>query len=120
MVEIQNIFNAHGGQYRKTHKLSYTQDKAMTAISTCRTAKLGGHLDNCPNCGDTKPCYNSCRNRSCPKCQTLTSERWIDARKADFLNVGYFHVVFTLPHELSSIIYANQRACYNLLFSSMA
>ena len=90
MVEIQDIFNAHGAQYRKTHKLSYTQDKAMTAISTCRTAKLGGHLDNCPNCGETKPSYNSCRNRSCPKCQTLTSERWIDARKADFLNVGYF------------------------------
>ncbi|MEG0050361.1 MAG: transposase zinc-binding domain-containing protein, partial [Clostridia bacterium] len=109
MVEVQDIFAQYGEQYRQTHSLPIVQHKAMNAILNCRTARLGGHLDTCPNCGDSKPSYNSCRNRHCPKCQTLSKERWIDARKTDLLNVGYFHVVFTVPQELNTLIYRNQK-----------
>ena len=77
-------------------------------------------MDNCPECGYQRPSYNSCRNRHCPKCQTISKERWIDAQKGNLLNVGYFHVVFTVPQELTPWIYRNQRACYNLLFRCVA
>lgn len=110
----------HGEAYRQSHKLSPVQHKAMNAILNCRTANLGGHMDKCPSCGYEKPSYNSCRNRHCPKCQTLSKERWIDARKADLLNVGYFHVVFTVPQVLNSLIYRHQRETYNLLFRCSA
>jgi len=116
MLEVQDIFAAHVEEYRQTHSLSIVQHKAVNAILNCRTAKLGGHVDTCPSCGDTHISYNSCRNRHCPKCQTLSKERWIDARKADLLGVGYFHVVFTLPQELNSFIYGSQREMYNLMF----
>lgn len=116
MTEIQDVFNTHIDDYYEIHKLSIVQHKAVNAIINCRTAKLGGHIDTCPNCGDTRPSYNSCRNRHCPKCQTLSKEKWIDARKSDLLNVGYFHVVFTVPCELNSVIYSKQKDCYNLLF----
>lgn len=116
MVEVQDIFAEYGEQYRRHRSMPIVQHKAMNAILNCRTARLGGHLVTCPNCGDVKPSYNSCRNRHCPKCQTLSKEKWIDARKTDLLNVGYFHVVFTVPQELNAIIYANQKDCYNLLF----
>lgn len=116
MIEIQDIFNAHMEQYFEAHKLSMVQHKAVRAISDCRTSKLGGHIDTCPSCGVTGQSYNSCRNRNCPKCQTLSKEKWIDARKQDLLNVGYFHVVFTVPSELNSVIYGSQKKCYNLFF----
>lgn len=120
MIEIQNIFALHGEEYRQNHKLSIVQHKAMNAIINCRTARLGGHIDVCSNCGDTKISYNSCRNRHCPKCQTLSKERWIDSQKMNLLNTQYFHVVFTLPHELNTIIYQNQKDCYNLLFKAVS
>jgi len=116
MIEVQDIFEAYVDEYRQNHKLSIDQHKAVNAILNCRTANLGGHVDTCPSCGETKISYNSCRNRHCPKCQTLSKERWIDARKTDLLNVGYFHVVFTVPQELNSVIYANQIELYGLLF----
>jgi len=116
MLEVQDIFEAHAEEYRKNHKLPIVHHKALNAILNCRTAKLGGHVDSCPSCGEAKISYNSCRNRHCPKCQTLSKERWIDARKADLLNVGYFHIVFTLPQELNPIIYENQKELYGLLF----
>ncbi len=96
------------------------QHKTMNAILNCRTARLGGHMDQCPECGYQRPSYNSCRNRHCPKCQMLSKERWIDAQKGDLLNVGYFHVVFTVPQELNLWIYRNQQDCYNLLFRCVA
>lgn len=120
MLEVQDIFAAYAEQYRQKHRLSIVQHKSMNAILNCRTERLGGHLDTCSNCGETKPSYNSCRNRHCPKCQTLAKERWIDARKSDLLNVGYFHVVFTVPQELNPLIYRNQKDCYNLLFHCAA
>ena len=120
MPEVQDIFEQFGDDYRANHGLSPAQYKAMSAIRNCRTSILGGHIDSCPSCGYEKPSYNSCRNRHCPKCQTLSKERWIDARKADLLDIGYFHVVFTVPGELNSLIYNNQRDCYNLLFRSVS
>lgn len=120
MIEVQDIFLEYGTQYQQKHKLSYAQSKAVSAIQNCRTAKLGGHIDVCENCGHKQISYNSCRNRHCPKCQTLSKERWIDSQKANLLNVGYFHVVFTLPHELNSVIYQNQKILYNLLFRTVA
>lgn len=120
MIEMQDIFILHGEEYRRNHKLSIVQHKAMNAILNCRTARLGGHIDSCTNCGDTKISYNSCRNRHCPKCQTLAKERWIDSQKTNLLNIPYFHVVFTVPHELNTHIYQNQRDCYNLLFKAVA
>ena len=120
MAELQDIFLAHGAEYRQKHPLSYVQSKAMSAIESCRTAKLGAHIDICDNCGDTQISYNSCRNRHCPKCQTLSKERWIDGQAFNLLNVPYFHVVFTLPSELNPIIYQNPKVIYNLLFHAVA
>lgn len=116
MSEVQDVFVRYGEDYRLHHKLSHTQAKAMKAIQTCRTAALGGHLDACPKCGYSKPSYNSCRNRHCPKCQAFAKERWIDARKADLIDTRYFHVVFTIPAELNATFFGNQRCCYDLLF----
>lgn len=120
MPEVQDIFEQFGDAYRANHALSLTQYKAMSAIQSCRTSRLGGHMDRCPSCGYERPSYNSCRNRHCPKCQTFSKERWIDARKADLLDIGYFHVVFTVPQELNSLIYCNQKDCYNILFRCVA
>lgn len=120
MVELQDIFAAHGQAYRLNHSLWLNQLKAMRAIENCRTASLGGHIDACDTCEFTRISYNSCRNRHCPKCQTLNKERWIEARKDDLLNVGYFHVVFTIPDLLNPVAYQNQRVVYDLLFRAAA
>ncbi|BAK98042.1 putative transposase [Oscillibacter valericigenes Sjm18-20] len=120
MPEVQDIFEEYGEAYRQNHRLPMAQRKAMNAILNCRTAKLGGHMDHCPECGYQRPSYNSCRNRHCPKCQTLSKERWIDAQKGNLLHVGYFHVVFTVPQELNPWIYRNQQGGYNLLFRCVA
>jgi len=120
MNEVQDIFNLYGAQYREKHSLSYVQSKAFTAIAKCRTAALGAHIDTCENCGANEISYNSCRNRHCPKCQTLSKERWIESQKQNLLDVGYFHVVFTVPEQLRPIFYQNQRLMYNLLFKTVA
>lgn len=88
----------------------------MRAIEICRTAALGGHVDECDHCGALKISYNSCRNRHCPKCQCLDKERWLEARKNDVLPVNYFHVVFTLPEQLRALALRNQEAIYQILF----
>jgi hypothetical protein len=120
MVEVQNIFLQYGADYRKKHKLSLAQLKAMSAIEKCRTSALGGHIDICESCGNTQISYNSCRNRHCPKCQTLAKERWIDRQKGDLLNIGYFHVVFSVPDTLNPVIFQNQRILYQMLFKAVA
>ena len=120
MPEIQDILLKYGEEYLKNHKLSYTQSKAFSAIKKCRTAVLGCHADVCENCGSMRISYNSCRNRHCPKCQTLSKERWIEGQKANLLNVGYFHIVFTVPSELNTVIYRNQNVCYNILFRAVS
>jgi hypothetical protein len=90
----------------------------MRAIERCRTASLGGHVEQCDACGHQRIAYNSCRNRHCPKCQSLAKARWLQARLDDLLPVEYFHVVFTLPEQLASVALQNKRVVYNLLFSA--
>src|SRR6266545_4124054 len=92
----------------------------MAAIQACRTAALGGHVERCDACGRLRYHYHSCRNRHCPKCQTLAKERWLAARRAELLPVPYFHLVFTLPHELNALAQGNPRALYALLFQSVS
>src|SRR5881396_4348762 len=118
-VEVAHIFRTHGAAYRHTHALSRAQRRAMQAIETCRTAALGGHRETCDTCGAERIAYNSCRNRHCPKCQTLAKERWLTARRAELLPVEYFHVVFTLPHALNALA-QGPRTIYQLLFRSAA
>jgi len=88
----------------------------MRNIERCRTEALGGHVDKCDECGYIQISYNSCRDRHCPKCQTLSKERWIAARKDDLLPVQYFHVVFTIPEILNPIVFQNQKVVYTILF----
>ena len=120
MPEVQDIFQMHGVEYRETRSPSYVQLRAMSAIEKCRTAELGAHNDVCDSCGVVEISYNSCRNRHCPKCQTLAKERWIDNQKYNLLNVKYFHVVFTVPDILRPVIYQNQESLYSLLFRAVA
>jgi Putative transposase/Transposase zinc-binding domain len=120
-VEVADIFRARGNDFIDQHSLSIQQLKAIRAITRCRTAELGGHVDVCPQCGgDPAISYNSCRNRHCNKCQSHARERWIEARKQELLNTRYFHVVFTLPHELQALVLQNQAELYNLLFRTVA
>ena len=118
--EVADIFRRHGAAYREQHPLPLEHQRIMAAIETCRTATLGGHLERCDQCGHQRPVYNSCRNRHCPKCQGLARARWLADRQAELLPVGYFHNVFTLPHELNDLLAANPRPLYNLLFHSVA
>ena len=119
-LELADIVRAQGAAYRRAHALVPVQHRALRAIATCRTAALGGHRAMCDRCGAVRLTYNSCRNRHCPKCQTLTQERWLAARKADLLPIPYFHVVFTLPHDLNALAQGNPRVIYALLFRAAA
>ncbi len=121
-IELADIIRQHGDAYRARHEssLSSTQRRVMQAIASCRTAALGGHVEACGNCGHQRNSYNSCRNRHCPKCQSLARAQWIEDRKAELLPVPYFHVVFTLPEEIAAIAYQNKAVVYNLLFAATA
>jgi hypothetical protein len=122
-VEVADILRAQGKNFIDRHRniLRFQQLKVMRAIMHCRTAALGGHVDVCPRCGgDRAISYNSCRNRHCPKCQSQARQRWIDARKQELLATRYFHVVFTVPHELHAIVLQNEAELYNLLFRTVA
>ena len=101
MVEVQDVFARYGPAYLQSHPLPLQQRKAFDDILACRTAKLGGHSNACPGCGEVTLSYNSCRNRHCPKCQAYRRERWVEERSFDLLDVGYYHVVFTVPAELN-------------------
>ncbi|MDR3587205.1 MAG: IS91 family transposase [Desulfosporosinus sp.] len=120
MTEVQDIFLRYGKEYRINHKLTLVQHKAMSAIQKCRTSQLGGHKEVCDSCGHARISYNSCRNRHCPKCQTLAKERWFENQKGNLLDIGYFHAVFTIPDTLNSIVYQNQKEVYALLFKVVA
>jgi len=117
-LEVAQIFRLYGEQYRHEHRLSRPQLRTMRAIEICRTAALGGHVDECEQCGARTISYNSCRNRHCPKCQSLDKERWLEQRRGELLPVPYFHVVFTVPHELNPLALANPKWFYDLLFAS--
>jgi hypothetical protein len=118
LLEVAHIFRAFGAAYRDAHaqKMSLRHLRAMRAIEICRTAELGGHVEECDRCGALRISYNSCRNRHCPKCQCLDKERWLEARKRDVLPTSYFHIVFTLPQDVRPIALRNQKVIYTILF----
>jgi hypothetical protein len=109
-LELADIFRRHGEAWRKANAghLNLAQRRVMTAIEICRTAALGGHVDRCQDCAHTRIAFNSCRNRSCPKCQWSTATAWLAAREAELLPVPYWHLVFTLPHAIGAIAYQNK------------
>ena len=118
-IEIADIFKEYGQDFLDHHPASHAQVGVMNQIVTCRTAAQGGHMNFCDSCGHTQNFYNSCKNRHCPKCQTMAKEHWLNARKAELLPVAYFHLVFTLPHDLNPIILYNMKILLDLLFSSV-
>src|ERR1044071_10314784 len=111
-LEVADIVRAAGARYRQTHAptLSRQQRRVLSAMERCRTAALGGHVEACEQCDHHRIAYNSCRNRHCPKCQSLAKAQWLADRQADLLPIPYFHVVFTLPHELVPLAYHNPRS----------
>jgi predicted Zn-ribbon and HTH transcriptional regulator len=121
-LEVADIFRAKGDSFidRNETTISYQQLKVMRAITRCRTAALGGHVDRCTRCGHQAISFNSCRNRHCPKCQAQARQRWLADRERELLATSYFHVVFTLPHELNTLLLRNQRVLYDLLFRTVA
>jgi hypothetical protein len=117
-VELADIVRAHGPALLANARLASVQQRALRAIERCRTPALGGQISQCDHCGAARYVYHSCRNRHCPKCQTLAKERWLAARRAELLPVPYFHLVFTLPHELNPLAQGNPRVIYELLFAA--
>ena len=120
--EVADILRTHGDRFLDRYRSSFgfQQLKALRAIQRCRTAVLGGHRDACLHCGYQAISYNSCRNRHCPKCQAQARERWLAARERELLDTSYFHVVFTVPHELNVFALENPRLFYDLLFTTSA
>lgn len=116
--EVADIFRLYGENYRQSKPLSYKQIKVMRHIEECRTADLGGHVERCNVCSFERIAYNSCRDRHCPKCQAMAKEKWLNDRKAELLPCGYFHLVFTLPHNLNPVILGNRKQTLTLLFSA--
>ena len=118
--ELADIFRNYGEQYRQNHSLPLSHLRVMRAVERCRTAALGGHLQQCDACGFERPAYNSCRNRHCPKCQSLAKARWLEKQKLELLPVGYFHLVFTVPHELNRLILVNKKPLIDILFHAVS
>jgi hypothetical protein len=121
-MEVADIFRGHGAAWRDANRghISLDQLKVMSAVESCRTAALGGHVARCEDCAHTVIAYNSCRNRHCPKCQGAAAREWMAAREAELLPVAYFHVVFTLPSAIGDIAYHNKAVIYDLLFAASA
>ena len=121
-LEVADIFRAHGPAWRRANAghVSLGQLKVMSAIETCRTAALGGHVGACEDCAHIRIAYNSCRNRHCPKCQGAAARDWLAARQAELLPVPYFHVVFTLPRPIADIAYQNKAVVYDILLKAAA
>ncbi len=118
--ELADIFREYGQHYRHNHSVPLSHRRVMQAIKKCRTSALGGHMEKCNVCGFKHPAYNSCRNRHCPKCQSMAKARWLEKQTSKLLPVGAFHPVFTLPHELNPLILVNKRLLFNLLFQSVS
>ena len=121
-LEVADVFRRYGAAYREKHgaSMSTSQRRVMSAIEVCRTAALGGHLERCDECGHERNCFNSCRDRHCPKCQCLARARWIQDRQSELLQVPYFHVVFTVPEEIAAITSQNKKLVYGILFRKTA
>lgn len=121
-LEVADVFRRYDEAYREQHgaSMSTAQRRVMTAIEVCRTAALGGQIEQCDTCGHQRICYRSCRNRHCPKCQALARAKWIQRRQAELLDCPYFHVVFTVPEEIAAIAYQNKEVVYGILFRATA
>src|ERR1022692_2779556 len=120
-VEVADLLLKQGDRFMdQSPWLNFQQLSVLRAITRCRTAALGGHIDQCSQCGHQAISYNSCRNRHCPKCQAQARQRWLAAREKELLGVPYFHVVFTLPHEWNPLCRHNPRVLYDLLFRTSA
>ncbi len=117
-LEIADILRKHIGDYQNQYPLWPEHHKIVFDLLNCRTAALGGHIDRCSHCGTMRITYHSCRNRHCPKCQHMPRERWLEKRKDEILSTSYFHVVFTLPHELNPIILNNKKVMLKILFKA--
>ena len=122
LLELADLVRSAGIAFlwRNRQWIRWTHIKVLLAIARCRTAALGGHIDQCTRCGHRAISYNSCRNRHCPKCQTAARERWIAARQRELLPTRYLHVVFTLPHELVPLALQNKKILYHLLLKTSA
>jgi Putative transposase/Transposase zinc-binding domain len=119
-LEVADIVRRYGDRYRLEHPVSLAQRRVMRAIEECRTAALGGHVEQCDRCQHVRVWYNSCRNRHCPKCQSLARAQWIEQREAEVLECPYFHVVFTIPEAIASIAVLNKALIYGILFRTAA
>jgi Transposase zinc-binding domain/Phage integrase family len=122
VLEVADIFRRHGEDFRAAQgeRLTGAQRRVMAAIESCRTAVLGGHVEQCEHCRELRVAYNSCRNRHCPKCQGLARLQWLADRRAEFLPVPYFHLVFTLPAPVAAIALTNKAVVYDILFKAAA
>ena len=120
--EVADVFRRYGQAYREHHgaSLCTAQRRVMSAIELCRTAALGGHIEHCDRCDYQRICYNSCRNRNCPKCQGLARAQWLEDRRSELLDTQYFHVVFTVPQPIAAIALQNKETVYNILFRAAA
>lgn len=116
--EVGAIARAHRDELVTHHPVNRQQHAVLDALCRCRTAALGGHLDRCGDCGYSRPSYNSCRNRHCPKCQALAQHRWLQQRRERMVDVHHFHVVFTLPAQLRSVVMRNRERLFSLLFEA--
>jgi hypothetical protein len=121
-LEVADLVRAAGGAFieRSRKWITWKHIKVLLAMAQCRTAALGGHLDECTRCGHRAISYNSCRNRHCPKCQAGARDRWLRARQKELLPTRYVHVVFTLPRPLAPLVLQNKKVLYDLLFRASA
>ncbi len=119
-LEVADILRVHEDTYRRDYRVSARQDAVFRHLVTCRTAALGGHVDRCTTCERIRISYNSCRDRHCPKCQSLKKAEWLEARRRHLLPIPYWHLVFTLPHELRSLALGNKSIIFGLLFKTAA
>ena len=121
-LEVADVFRRYGPAYQEAYgdTLSMAQRRALKDLARCRTAALGGHVEECDQCGHRRIAYNSCRNRHCPKCQAASRAQWLDDRASELLPTPYFHVVFTLPDELGPLALQNPRVVYGTLFRATA
>ena len=115
-LEVADVVRRHAQAYLETHPAPLEHRRVLNAIALCRTAALGGHLEQCSRCGRQHPVYNPCSNRHCPKCQSLARAQWVDRRKEELLDCPYFHTVFTVPDPIAAIALQNKRIVYGILF----
>ena len=117
---MADVLRASGDEFIKKYNPPFHVRKVISDITACRTAKLGGHQSSCTKCGKVEISYNSCRNRSCPKCEGHKQAVWVEEREKELLPVPYFHLVFTIPHELNPVILKNREKCLNILFQAVS